>query len=1198
MSAVCASCGSANPGDARFCSACGVPLRPPCASCGARPPADAAACPACGARFGLGPALHERKTATILYADLVGSTSVGERLDVEAHQDLMTEYFSAMRFEAETTGGTVEQFVGDAVLAVYGVPTAREDDADRAVEAAHRMVNRLQWLNSTRFSRHGLELQLRIGINTGEVVTAGPIDVGALTGDALNVAARLAGHARAGGILVSETTARAVRAHRLAPAGTVELRGRTRPVATFEPAGDASTETRRAALPQAPIIGRDHELALLATLRERVESERAPHLVTIYGPAGIGKSRLQAEFAASAARGAAPMRALFGRCRPYGEDAAFGAFSQILAILAGIREGDPDDRATECIGTLVDRLAADGLPAPEGVAHVLAYAAGVGARGSPLADQPARQVRSAIRDAWRWLLSAEAARNGLVVVIEDLHWADPAFLDMLEHLADRVDGPVLFLCPARPALLDTRPGWGGGRRGFSSIVLGPLSENEGQSLVEWYVGAGLSADLGRLVLDRAEGNPYFIEEILRGLADEGSLVHDDGGWRMAGDVTEIHIPHTVQAVIAARIDLLELAEKRVLQCAAVVGRTFWTGAIAHLLGVAAPEVEEALDRLEGRELVLAGHDSALSGEREYRFKHTLVRQVAYDGLARRDRSALHLAVADWIAAEADGARREIAGIEAHHLALAYDGMRSTSPDGEEIDRLRVRAIEALLSASEYSRRRVALGQARYYAREARRFAVDPIEASRAAEALGEAYFYGYEGDPAWRALREAIELRLDGPAGPDPEIARLCARALQLPVRWPGAMQQVPEELTALRYLYLGMDHAPPRSEEAVRLLLHKGFWQHAFPRRDGEGAPDYLVTPEESLRSAEQAVKDAAEMDRPDLESAALDAVTAYYIPRGLYSAAWPATRRRLDLIGDLHDLWEIGDTYAMQGWLGYHTGAYREAFERSDEGFARTVTEAPSLALHCLKWRCLARFRLGDWRGVRRDLAIARDLLGEYREDPPHFVSQAFAVTALVHEYRGEHVAADALLEVLSSAYARRPEGDRDVVPLGQWAEFVAPVLARRDRLKEARRLLAATTYRRRGRLGLLFEARLEVAAEGEEWDLVPSLVGEARAIAAEGGLQALPVAADLLEGRALHAGGDLGPAIEILGIAVAGFDRLEARWDGARARVALATALLDAGFPERALTALAPALPVFEDLGARRELDSAREIAAAAS
>jgi hypothetical protein len=558
---------------------------------------------------------------------------------------------------------------------------------------------------------------------------------------------------------------------------------------------------------------------------------------------------------------------------------------------------------------------------------------------------------------------------------------------------------------------------------------------------------------------------------------------------------------------------------------------------------------------------------------------------------------LHLAVAYWITAEADGARREIAGIEAHHLALAYDGMRATAALGEEVDRLRVRAIEALLAASDYARRRVALGQARYYAREARRLAGDPIEASRAAEALGEAFFHGYEGDPAWRALREAIEIRLDDPEGPDREIARLCARALQLPVRWPGAMQQVPDEITALRYLYLGMDHAPSHSEEAVRLLLLKGFWQHAFPRRDGE-PPDYLITPEESLRSAEQAVNDAVAMGRPDLESAALDAVTAYYLPRGLYSAAWRPTRRRLSLIGDLHDLWEIGDTYAMQGWLGYHTGAYREAFDRCDEGFSRTVAEAPSLALHCLRWRCLARFRLGDWRGVRRDLGIARDLLGEHRDDPPHFVSPAFAAAALVHEYRGEHVAADAMLEVLSLAYQRRPEGDRDALPLGQWAEFVAPLLARRGRHKEARRLLAATTYRRRGRLGLLFEARLEVAAEGGEWELAASLADEARALAAEGGLQSLPIAAEVLEGRAARAAGDFGSAIELLGRAAAAFEGLEARWDAARAQLALAEALLDAGFPDRAGVAVGPAIPVFEDLGARRELDAARDVMAGGS
>jgi hypothetical protein len=735
--------------------------------------------------------------------------------------------------------------------------------------------------------------------------------------------------------------------------------------------------------------------------------------------------------------------------------------------------------------------------------------------------------------------------------------------------------------------------WGAGRRNVSTIVLDPLSEGEAGRIVRWYLGDEPVLSIGKRILDRAEGNPYFIEEIVRGLIDDGSLVRDGSSWRVARNVAHLDIPQTVQAVISARIDLLEIADKRVLQCAAVIGRTFWTGAVAHLLGIDTADAEEILQRLQSKELVLAGTDSVLSNEREYRFKHALVRDVAYNTLARRDRSGLHRAVAEWLRRGSGESMREMIALEAHHLALAYDGIRSAVTDEADAEALRSRAITALLAASTSARRRLALGQARHFAREARRFATSAVEASRAAEALGEAHFFAYQGDPAWRALREAIDLRLEDAAGPDPEIGRLCARALQLPVRWPGAMQRRPDEVTVLRYLHIGMDHAPAGSEDAVRLLTLQGFWQHAFPRSD-DRLQSYLISPEESLRSGEQAVAAAAAMGRADLESAALDAVTGYYIPRGFYSAARPPTRRRLGLLGELHDLWEIGDTYAMLGWVGYHIGDYREAARWADEGYQRTVSEAPSLALQCLRWRALARFRLGHWDGVRRDLAIARDLLGEDRDDPPDYLSPTFAAAALVHEYRGEHVAADAVLDLLAAHYERRSLDDRDPLPLSQWAEFVAPIMVRRGRRTHARRLLEQSRWRRRGRLGVLLEASLEVAAESGDWDGGPRLLEEARTVAEEGGLWALPLAADAFEGLMLRAGGELEAAMYLLERAAAGFERIGAVWDAARVRCALAGTLDEAGFPDRAAAVVAGCLPALERLGARREIDAARDLA----
>lgn len=1189
---VCTSCSARNAAGSRYCSSCGTSLLNPCPECGHFLSPDEPSCPVCGRRQGAPRAFLERKTVTVLFADVVGSTAVGERMDVESHQELMSAYFDAMRSEVEAAGGLVEQFVGDAVLAVFGVPIVGEDDADRAVEAADRMLDRLARFNGGRFARHGLHLEIRIGINTGEVVApaSGTVPLGELAGDTLNVASRLAGRAEPGSILVSGPTARMARRWRFTAVGSLDLRGRSVPISAFAVAGPSPRVG--SGMSRAPMTGRAHEAALLESLLDRAGAEHRPRLVTVYGPAGIGKSRLTAEFASAASRRRPPCRVLFGRCSPYGEAVAFGALAEILASLA--REGRPSAEPAEAVAALVDGLGAPGFSPPEGTAAALTYAAGIGDR-SHFSDLPAPQVRSAIGGAWRWLLERLAAEQTLVVILEDMHWADPALLDVLERLADTVEGPVVFVCPARSGLLETRPSWGSGRANFTDVSLEPLTSSDGLDLIDWYLGPGVAAVIGKPIVDRAEGNPYFIEEIVRGLIDEGTVVKSDGEWTVVRDVGDLEIPATVQAVISARIDRLASPEKRVLQAASIIGRTFWADAVGHLLGADSTGVVQVLDALEERDLVLAG-DAGEGGadEHSYRFRHALVRDVAYRTLSRRDRSRLHLAVAEWLRGGLESAPPEVIALEAHHLSMAFDGMRDAVAEDVDVEALRVRAMGALLAASDSALQKGAVGQAVYFARQARRHSRNALEASRAAEALGEAHFFAYQGDAAWRALKEAIDLRAEeeDPAGPDPEIARLCARALQLAVRWPGAMQARPDEVMVLRYLHLGMDHAPPRSEESIRLLTMQGFWQHAFPRPD-EDLRSHLVTPEESLRSGESAVATARAMGRSDLESAALDAVAGCYIPRGFYAAARPYTRRRLELIGDLNDLWEIGDTYAMQGWVEFHLGDYRTAERWCSEGYERTVEEAPSLALQCLRWRSVARFRLGDWGGVRRDLALVRDLLGEEREDPPDYVSPAYAVAALVHEYRGEHVAADAVLDVLTGHYERRSVDDRDPLPLSQWAEFVAPILARRGLRTDARRLLARTRWRRRARLGLLMESWLEVAAETHNWEDAARLLERARGIAAESGSASLAVAADAFEGRMGAEAGDLERAIALLESAVSGFDRIGAEWDAARTRVTLAQTLDLAGFVERAAAVVAACLPVLERLGARRETDAVREI-----
>lgn len=1143
--------------------------------------------------------MRERKLVTLLFADLVGATGLAEQLDVERLQEVMGVYFEAMRAEVEGVSGIIDQFVGDGVMAVFGVPAAHEDDADRALDAALRMQARLGEMNTVLAHTLGVELVMRIGVNTGEVLApaAAPPELGMITGDAANVAARLQEHAAPGSVLVSERTVGASSAFTFSEFGTVQLRGRLEPIRAFVLEGPAATRRRREAPLHAALIGRTHELNLLRSLYDRVVSEDSPHLVTVYGPAGVGKSRLTAEFVDVLTADPSPPVILTGRCLPYGEEVAFGALADLMKGIAGVLDTDPATVSLEKIHKLCADLAnGDSAFDVKNRAAALAYTAGISNGEDHLAESSPRQVTSEIRIAWRWLFTALASQRPIVAVIEDIHWADPALLDLLEDLQDRASGSALFICPARPGLTDTRPGWGGGRRNFSSITLDPLARSETRRMVESLLATeAIPAAAHGRIFDAAEGNPFFVEEIVYGLIDEGKISRLPEGWRVAKELDEVHIPDTVQAVLAARIDLLDGPHKRALQCAAVVGRSFWIGVVADMLGLASAEVADLLDELEARELIRTERNTSMEGEPEFRFKHGLTREVAYAGLPRRERTVLHLAAADWIETAAGDRTPQVQGLLGHHLLRAYDGMRSQlhgSP--EAIEDLRGRTLDTLLQASQWARGRVALGEAKHFATAARRIAVGAAEESLAVEALGEAFFYGYEGDQAWRYLREAIDLSATVEESGLRDIGRLCARALELPLRWPGAMQSPPSEEEVAHYLQLGFDHAEAQSETAAKLHTIKAFWQHAYPRRGQDDAPP-VVSPEESLAAARAAAEISSGLGKADIESAALDSLAGVYIPTGDYGKAAPPTARRLELLDDLTDLWEVGDTHAMNAWVLYHIGRYQAAFEYADAGFRGTVHEAPSLAIHCLRWRAMCRYRLGDWRGVIDDLVLVRGILGDGRDTPAHYVSPMYAVAAVVHEACGRQQEADEILGTLSAIHEREPEEDRDVYPLARWAEYVGPLLARRGRTDEAWRLLRETEWRRGSRSDELIETSCVIAVETGDWTAAAEHAATARRHAGKKGLEALGVVATATEGTVALAHGDLERAIALLEEAKDGYAELRAVWDGVGVAVTLGQAYARAGAKAEALSLASSTLPIAQRMGARREIDAVLELVA---
>ena len=1116
---------------------------------------------------------------TILFADVTGSTSIGERLDPERLREVMDAYFAAMREEIEAEGGTVEKFIGDAVMAVFGVPVAHEDDAARALRAGLRMQRRLPELNAQLQADHEVSLQIRIGVHTGEVLATTEPRPGEpmATGDAVNAASRLQSAARPGEVLASERTIRSIRGFRTEDAGRLELKGKSEPVHAFRVLEEtpAAPERGVAGL-HAPMVGREEELELLRSLFGRVARERRPHLVTLYGDAGVGKSRLTREFLQTLDGRAQVVR---GRCPPYGEGVTFWPLAEILKARAGILDTDPPEVALERIRSAGRALLDEQVTTdPARSTAALAFTVGAEDPDYPFSRMDPKDVRAQVHASWRSFFSALAQERPVVVVIEDIHWADPALLDLLEHLSERAQGPLLFVCPSRPELTSHRPGWGGGRRNHSSVALDPLTPDQSDRLVGFLLAVDdLSPTVRRRILERAEGNPFFLEEIVRHLIDEGFLVRDGGRWRTAPGIDDVEIPDTVQRVLAARIDLLPAEHKRVLQAAAVVGRIFWPGPLEEL--VSGADITETLTALEARELILSRLSSSIAGAPEFMFKHILTRDVAYESLPRRERSPAHAAIAGWIERTAGPRAREFAELLAYHYATAVTG--SSNPVDEE---LRRRAFEHLVTASAQARGRQVLKKAERFAEQALALARDDAERATALEALGDACFAGYQGDLGWRYFGDAVRAREAAAVGhPDRKLAYLCARAAEFPTRWPGSMRQIPGPEQVEPLLDLGMRHVPQGdSEERARLQACRASWPFAFPQLE--------LSREEGL-GCERAGMEAAEMAlrlaRPDIASGAFDAAAGFAISLGSYRRALDIEERRLELSEGIGDF-ELGDLYAMLAWGNYELGAYERGLRMADQGLTLIGGREPTVGVHLIGWRAALRARLGDWDGATADLGEVRSLLDDRRDDPPYFASHAYAVAATIFERRGESVESDrltGLLLPLAGHFSARLFG------------WLVILLVERGDLEKAGELMEVLPPSWRVHAATVFEARCELVAAAGRWGEVPELLVQARAYADASGSRSLPAFADRLEGRLTLATGEASEAARLLSRTVDGFRDLQTPYEAAVTRMDLARSLMLSGRREDALLTLDRAQATLEDLGAAKRLVSVRDLRAEA-
>ena len=640
-----------------------------CPSCGREHADNASFCSACGKPFGTdSPAREERKVVTCLFCDLVGFTARAEALDPEDVRRLLQPYHALVRAELERFGGTVEKFIGDAVMAVFGAPIAHEDDPERAVRAALAIREAL--------AEDG-ELEVRIGITTGEALVAldarAEAGEGIVSGDVVNTAARIQAAAHPGGLLVDETTMRATeRSIEYAEMSSIDAKGKSQPIAVWH-AARARARVGVERLSDTPLVGRERELALLRSTWSRVAEEREPQLVTLVGVPGIGKSRLVSELFDSIRTGAHRLVAWrSGQSLPYGEGVTFWALGEMIKAQAGILESDPLATTAAKLRRAVESVLSD--PSEAGwVERHLRPLAGLEADETGVSGDP-----SGAFAAWRRFLEAIALERPLVLVFEDLHWADEAMLDFVDYLVDRSRSvPVLALCTARPELLARRRGWGGGKVNSSTILLSPLSEDETSSLVSALLGdTSIETGVRERLLESAGGNPLYAEEFARMLVE-----------RPAENV----VPETVQGMIAARIDTLPPEEKGLLQAAAIVGRVFWLGA----LGRERWTLEERLHSLERKEFIRRELRSSVAGEDEYVFRHALVRDVAYEQIPRSERADMHRGAAEWI--ESLGRPDDHAETLAHHYAAALEFARVS---GQDVGDLRDRAQSAAREAGD------------------------------------------------------------------------------------------------------------------------------------------------------------------------------------------------------------------------------------------------------------------------------------------------------------------------------------------------------------------------------------------------------------------------------------------------------------------------------------------------------------------
>ena len=786
---LCPSCGASNREGRKFCAECGSPFSAVCQACGAANEPGERFCGECGAPLSSEAVAHvaptpsardvpaaERRLVSVLFADLVGFTPLSESRDAEEVRDLLSRYFEQARTVIDRYGGTVEKFIGDAVMAVWGAPVAKEDDAERSVRAALDLISAVSALGR-EVGAPGL--MARAGVLTGEAaVTPGVVSEGLVAGDLVNTASRVQSAADPGTVLVGESTKRASEAAIVyEDAGSHELKGKSEPVPLWR-ALRVVAGTRgamRSSALEAPFVGRDRELRLVKELFHGSADEHKAQLVSVTGIAGIGKSRLSWEFEKYIDGLAADAFWHRGRCLSYGEGVAYWALAEMVRMRCEIAE---DEEPAVALAKLRSTIALH-LPDPDERRWVeprLAHLLGI--------EEGAAGDEENLFSAWRILFERLAEKSPTILVFEDMQWADESLLDFLEYLLEWSRGHSLYvLVLARPELIDKRVSWGAGKRNFASLYLEPLSAEAMRDLLAGLV-PGLPDDLLERILERAEGVPLYAVETVRMLLDRGLLTQEGNVYRPTGSVETLEVPETLHALIAARLDSLTQEERRLVQDGAVLGKTFTKNGVAALTGLTAAELEPLLVAIVRKEILSIQADPRSPERGQYSFLQDIVKHVAYETISKKERKTKHLAAAQFLSSAWSAEEDEIVEVVAAHYLDAY----RAGPDDPDAEEIRSTAREMLVRAAERAASLAAYAEAQHAYERAIELTDDARIQAELHEQAGVMARTGARSDDSAAHFEQAIELFET--AGATHPAARVSARLAEILWQDRGRLEQ------------------------------------------------------------------------------------------------------------------------------------------------------------------------------------------------------------------------------------------------------------------------------------------------------------------------------------------------------------------------------------------------------------------------